>query len=154
MLTFAQTEKAIGSEEVDRVEKKVGLTFPNEYREHLLKHNGGQCSPNSFSFLENGTESMSCIDWFLAIYDGEYDSLEKYIDIYKTHDKRLPSHILPIAHDPGGNLICISCGSSDRGSIYFWDHEKEVNYSTSRDDDYSNLLLIAGSFNGFLNGLK
>lgn len=154
MAEISQVEKAITPEEIVKIEKKINLKFPAEYKEHLLKYNGGQCTPNLFTFIENGTQTDSCIDWFLAIYDGEYDNLEQYIDIYKLDEKRLPIHIVPIAHDPGGNLICISCGSNDNGSVYFWDHESEVDYNTASDDDYSNLYLIADSFNNFLKNLK
>jgi hypothetical protein len=154
MVKFLQAELNIGLKEIEEIEKFVGLEFPNEYREHLLQYNGGQCTPNVFSFMEKGMESNSCVDWFLAIYNGEYDNLKKYIQIYKLEEKRLPSHILPIAHDPLGNLICISCGTTDNGGVYFWDHENEVNYSTEKDNNYSNLYLIAKGFNNFLDSLK
>ncbi len=153
MITFFDTEKSIDEKEIEKIEKYIGLKFPKEYREHLLRYNGGQCSPNVFSFVENGVKTESCIDWFLAIYEGENDNLKDYITILKIEEKRIPRHIVPIAHDPGGNQICISCGSLDYGYIYFWDHENEVDYTVSGDDDYSNLYLIAKSFNEFLNSL-
>lgn len=143
----------ISSKEIEMIEKYVGLNFPDEYKEHLLKFNGGRCTPNIFRFIENGKESCSRISCFMAIYEGTYDSLKWCIDIFKISAKRMPEHILPIADDPFGNQICISCGRLDYGYIYFWDHENEVDYSESGDDDYFNLYLIAQSFSEFLNGL-
>ncbi len=154
MAVFTELEYPVDIKQIKKIENFIGLSFPTDYKEHLLKYNGGQCEPNIFSFVENGEESESCIDWFLAIYDGAYDNLEKYIKIYKIDDKRLSSHILPIAHDPGGNLICISCGKKDNGSIFFWNHEKEVDYSTSDNTDYSNMYFIANSFKEFLEKLR
>ena len=154
MATFSQTEASLSLSQIEEIEKFVELDFPKEYKDHLLKHNGGQCVPNVFSFREKGKIADSCIDWFLAIYGGEYDNLKREIEMVKIQQKRMPTHILPIAHDPGGNLICISCNSIDNGYIYFWDHEKEVDYNTSNDSDYSNLYLIANGFNDFINGLK
>jgi len=154
MITLSKTEPKINSSNIAELEEYVGLTFPLEYKKHLLQYNGGQCEPNVFSFFENGKKTDSCIDYFLAIYDGEYDNLKEYIKILKIDEKRLPSHILPIADDPGGNLICISCGNNDFGYIYFWDHEKEVDYSVEDDSNYSNLYLIAKSFNQFIEELK
>lgn len=154
MVTFSQTESPLNQTQIVEIEEYIGLTFPDEYKEHLLKNNGGQCSPNVFKFNENGNLTKSCVDWFLAIYEGEYDNLKKYIQSYKIEKKRLPLHILPIAHDPGGNLICISCNNEDEGFIYFWDHENEIDYFTSDDKDYSNLFFVAKSFNEFIYGLN
>jgi hypothetical protein len=154
MATFSQTESQLNLTQIEEIEKYVGLNFPSEYKEHLLQNNGGQCSPNVFKFNENENFTESCIDWFLAIYDGEHDNLRKYIQIYKLEEKRLPIRILPIAHDPGGNLICISCDEDDEGCIYFWDHENEVDYNISEDQDYSNLYIVANSFSDLIDGLK
>lgn len=147
-------EHQLNSTQIEELEKYVGLNFPYEYKEHLLKNNGGRCSPNVFQFNENGKLTESCIDWFLAVYDGEYDNLKDYIETYKIQEKRLPQQMLPIAHDSGGNLICVSCDSEDKGFIYFWDHEGEVNYDITTDKDYSNLYFIAKSFNEFIDGLE
>jgi len=154
MVVFSETEAPVKIRDIEDVENLVGLEFPIEYREHLLKNNGGRCHPNRFIFCENGDKSESIVDWFLAIYDGEHDNLRTYINIYKIEEQRLPSHMLPIAHDPGGNLICISCGTTDYGSVYFWDHEKEVNYKLFSDNSYFNLYLIAKSLLKFFDGLE
>jgi len=154
MITFSQTEAPLTDGQIKEIEKFVGLEFPIQYRKHLLKYNGGQCSPNVFIFNENGEITDSMVDWFLAIYDGEYDNLKQEIEWVKIEEKRMPTHILPIAHDPAGNLICISCKGNDKGYIYFWDHEQEVDYSITDDSDYSNLYLIAESFDEFIDGLR
>lgn len=154
MVSFSQIEGSLTIDQIVDIEKLVGLNFPSQYKEHLLKYNGGQPTPNVFSFEENGKLTDSYVDWFLAIYDGEYDNLRNYIGIFKIEEKRLPVHLLPIAHDPGGNLICMSCSKNDYGFIYFWDHENEVDYRISDDADYSNLYLIANGFNEFIEGLK
>ena len=153
MATFSNAKAPVELSQIENLERYISLKFPESYKNHLLKYNGGQCNPNVFNFTENGESTQSNIDWFLAIYDGEYDNLQDYIKDYKIDEKRLPNHILPIAHDPGGNLICISCGRKDYGYIYFWDHENEVDYQVSGDDDYSNLYLIEDDFDKFINGL-
>lgn len=151
MIEFFKTEKPITEKEINNIEELLVCTFPSDYKNHILKHNGGKCKPNVFSFIENDKKSKSNIDWFLAIYNGKYDNLISYINIYKIEQKRLPKSLIPIAHDPGGNLICISCCEPDYGFIYFWDHEKEGN--NEQDDYKENLFLIAKSFNKFINNL-
>jgi hypothetical protein len=147
---FRNTESQTNFAEIERLEKLIDLKFPVDYVNHLIKFNGGNCSPNRFSFLENKKETSSSIDWFLAVYDGEFDNLERYLRDYKIEDKRLPLDIIPFAHDSGGNLICISANNE---KVYFWDHEKEVDYSISDDSDFSNLYLIAENLKDFLNRL-
>ncbi len=153
MVNFYDCESRIGESEIRSVELLLGLRFPEQYRRHMMINNGGRCEPSEFSFIEDGRVSNSQIDWFHAIYDGEIDNLISVIKILKMDKKRVPTQIVPIAHDPGGNLICISCDGPDHGAIYFWDHEKEVDYSVSDDFDYSNLYFIAADFDGFLSGL-
>jgi cell wall assembly regulator SMI1 len=153
MTVFSQTEVPVTIAQIEEVEKYIGLEFPKPYKNHLLKYNGGQCTPNVFIFEEGGAETSSIVDWFLAIYDGDSDSLKEAVETYKVEEKRMPLHMLPIAHDPGGNLICISCGAKDNGFIYFWNHEDEVDYEQAGDDDYSNLYLIAKDFDTFLENL-
>ena len=154
MVTFKNTERQIQLIELKQFEMDIGLTLPDEYKEHLLTYNGGQCSPDVFDFIERGVKTSSSVDWFLALYEGEYDNLRDYINIYKVYNKRLPTHIIPIAHDAGGNLICISCGIGDFGYIYFWDHEREVNYSVSNDENYENIYFINSNLQLFLANLR
>ncbi|TKG87913.1 SMI1/KNR4 family protein [Puteibacter caeruleilacunae] len=150
MVDFFETEHKLTLDQIENVELKFGINFPDEYKSHLLKFNGGRCKPNKFSFNENGKTTNSILDWFLAIHDGKYDNLIRYYNRYKREEKRLPDPIFPIAHDPGGNLICMS---EKDGKVYFWDHEKEVNYLVEDDDNYSNLFLISNSFEEFLDAL-
>ena len=154
MVIFSETKENTNLAEVHKVETELNLKFPAEYVDHILLHNGGVCTPDVFAFKEKGKITNSSVNKFLAIHDGKYSNLRSYINIYKTEHKRLPANILPIANDPGGNLICMSCGEKDYGCIYFWDHENEVDYNKSGDGDYSNLFLIANSFNEFIDGLK
>lgn len=154
MIKVFNTYPKLTLAEIEEVENFVGLTFPYEYKAHLLQYNGGECEPNIFSFWENGRETNSDINWFLGIHPEEDENLMDFIQSYKIEQMRLPRHILPFAFDSFGNLICISCGGSDAGKIYFWDHEKEVDYMGSDDLNYSNLYLIANNFDEFLDGLQ
>jgi cell wall assembly regulator SMI1 len=136
LITFLESETPITRNDIAHLENLLKLKLPEEYKNHLLKHNGGRCKPNVFKFHENNKLARSNVDWFLAIYEGKYDNLNKYIENFKLDRKRMPFHMVPIAHDPGGNLICISCGQNDYGFIYFWDHENEVDYKKAKDDNY------------------
>ncbi len=143
-MKFTEVEEKTNQNAIKKMEELFGYKIPNEYIAHLLKFNGGRCEPNIFSFEENGKLTTSDIDWFLALYDGEFDNLFNYLESYKG---KLPNYFLPIAHDSGGNLICISCGIENRGYLYFWNHE------INEKGEYE-FFMIAKSFNDFLTGLK
>lgn len=149
MVEFFNTESDVTLEQIRLIESKYQLTFPDEYVNHLLVNNGGQCNPNIFEFMENGQLTESNVDWFLAIYDGKHDSLEEYIKTYKKDQERIPDSFIPIAHDPGGNLICISCVDK---KIYFWDHEKEM-LNTDHNGS-GNIHFIDSNLEAFLSNLK
>lgn len=144
-LAFEETKINTSESAIASLEKRLDIVLPSEYKEHILKYNGGY--PNKECFDTQGG-GRSKIHYFYAIYDGKYSNFEKSFNTFKVKEKRMLTHILPIAHDDGGNQICISIGDNDYGYIYFWDHEKETD-----EPGYDNMYLIANSFNEFLDSL-
>lgn len=119
--------------------------MPKDYREFLLVYNGGYPEPDAFHFI--GSEDGSTIDRFLGIGVGEHSNLEKYL---KTYEGRLPCDFFPIAHDPGGNLICIGTKGQYKGQIFFWDHEYEAD---EEEPNMSNMSLVSQSFQELMDNL-
>ena len=152
-MEFLDCKPNTSMEAIQNIEIMLGLIFPEEYKEHILRFNGGRPESHYFDFVQGDYENSSDVHWFLAIYEGEFDDFYDYLNDLKIVEKRLPNHLIPIANDSFGNLICLSCGEADYGKVYFWDHEDEVDYSISDDSDYSNLYFISDSFTEFLNSL-
>jgi len=143
--TISKEYAPLTREQLAAVEQRLGVLLPQAYRGFLLAHNGGKPKPNAFQ-TRDGTGSS--IDWFLGIHSGPHDNFEGYFINYKVTRRALPTNLIPIGHDPGGNLICLSVQGEDTGAVYFWDHEKETSPPT-----YANLHLIADSFEGLLDSL-
>jgi hypothetical protein len=152
MISVRDSKTPLTEEVLRATEERLGIVLPEEYRSFLLIHNGGHPTPDVFKFgTHSGRYSDSCVAWFLAIYDGEYSNFETYFMRYKLHQQRLPSELVAIARDPGGNLVCIAVDGAQKGAIFFWDHEQECG-----DGDrptFSNVYLIADSFSAFLSSL-
>ncbi len=152
-IKVTETEAPLAASDLDDFERRLNITFPEEYRNFMLLHNGGRPEKSRFSYRNKpGMYADSCVDWFLAIYDGEFDNMERYFNTYKINRIRMPDELVPIAHDPGGNLICISVKGENKGTIYFWDHENE-----SEDNEkasYRNVHFIAASHAEFIKSLK
>lgn len=153
-MKILDTRNNISKKRLQEIEKKYNIVFPREYREHLLTYNGGTPVDNIVEFIEDGEPNETDFRYFFAVDTDEYDDLEKRIFYIKVEEKRMPEHIFPFGEDSLGNQFCISFGSKDHGFVYFWDHEREVDYSVSDDSDYSNLYLIAKSFKEFVENLK
>jgi hypothetical protein len=134
---------------IEALEQLWGFRLPNEYKNFLIEYNGGEPVPNGFSF-KNLPENGSYIDVFFGILKHDNNNLLVNMEMYKN---RIPNNFIPIGDDPGGNLILISVKNKDRGKIYFWDHEMEANTEAGEIADYTNLTLIADSFDEFMNGL-
>ena len=129
------------------VEEMWGFNLPKDYRDFLLKTNGGIPEKNTFYFYDKSNESS--IDEFFGVKKGFNNNIllkQKYAG------DRVPENFLPIAREALGNLILLSVKNADRGKIYFWDHEMEAD--DGEVPDYSNLTLIANSFEEFIASLR
>ena len=147
-ITVVDSQPRLSAERIAQVEHKLGFAFPQSYREFLLQFNGGR--PRSkCRFILGEHNRGSYVDWFLSIYEGKPDNLETYYQVFKGQQQRLPDELVPIAHDPGGNLICIAVSGASRGAVFFWKHEDEEDEPT-----YDNVRLIASTFEDFIDGLQ
>ena len=130
--------------ELSDFEKVNDIILPNDYKDFLLKFNGGVPNPN---VNENPS---TVVTYILGMHNGDYyASLYKHVDIFK---RRLPFSTFPIATDGFGNLFIMSVHPKGLGHIYFWDHEGEPEYQDGHYID--NCYFVSYSFTEFLNNLK
>lgn len=143
----------VTEEDLAQAEMHMGRSIPAAYRTFLLVHNGGR--PIGAMFEIHGgsgtgkVTDMSRVGWFFGINTGRhYNNLEDVVDVYRG---RIPPNIFPIADDPFGNVIGISTAGEQAGTVYFWDHELEV--EPGETPHPNSLLFVAPSFEEFLNSL-
>jgi hypothetical protein len=133
---------------IELMESLLGFGFPGPYRLFLQKFNGGWPVPDEFDFELNGDPNGSIVDGFCSLdVGGNYD-LENMWNIFKA---RVPNKMVPIARDPGGNLILIGLAGEVEGKVYFWDHEEEAD--DDEEPDMTNVYLISDNFDDFLDSL-
>ncbi len=51
MVEFINTEPDLTIEQIERLEQNLNLDFPIEYKNHLLKYNGGQYSIKTIGWI-------------------------------------------------------------------------------------------------------
>ena len=120
-------------------ERSIGAQLPDDYRRFLLTCNGGE--PVDGEFAVNGWGST-----VVHVFYGLNTGYKAYnIDWSKSvFDDVLPESIVPIACDPGGYLVCLGVKGVAQGKVYFWD----------RGEKLDELILLAPSFEDFVDGLK
>ncbi len=152
-LKLTKSGKRLFEEDLDAVESRYHLQLPADYREFLLTSNGGK--PDRCLFRFKGKSAYTeCIHYFLAMSDDNPNiSFDDHFKTYKDDEKRLPDAVIPVAFDPGGNLICLAVNGKKAGTVYFWDHEEERS-SPRAVERGKNLAVIADSFQEFIDDLK
>jgi SMI1/KNR4 family protein SUKH-1 len=136
---------------IRQIERQLDTALPDDYVEFLQDYGCYAFDHHvTFTFQEKypgGNKGV--VNVFFGVDPGEtYNLWSNYID----YQGRVPSNLLPIANDPGGNLICLSVTSEDKGTVYFWDHEEES--SEEEELRYANVYRVADSFTSFINSLE
>jgi cell wall assembly regulator SMI1 len=146
------SERPLAPDELERAEKTLGVSLPEDYKRFLLAHNGGRPRPDAFRITWKGQPfapgwRVSAVGDFHAIYEG--DAVNLLVDARKFKD-RIPKEMLPVATDPGSNLVLLGLAGANRGKVFFWIHELEEEFD---ERSFDNLGLLANSFDEFLDSL-
>ena len=147
----------INDDDIKNIEKLKCCILPADYKEFLLKYNGGSPNFNAFEIKKEKEEGPT-IRFFFGI-DNNISSKKNYdiIKNIKQSKDRIPKELLAIACDSFGNRICIGIKDKYYGKIYFWDHENEAGSRNPFDNTikpwWKNITLIANSFTDLLNSL-
>lgn len=130
-------------ERIERFERQFGLTLPADYKDFLLRNNGGEPTPDRL-IVPGWNGGSTCVNRFFGFRDDNDCDLEK---IYVNSADYIPPGFLPIAEDSGGNMLCLDVSGSQPGSILFWDHE------SPHGDDPLHLHALAAGIEALLEKL-
>jgi cell wall assembly regulator SMI1 len=130
------------------LEERLGAALPAEYRQFLPKW-GGALLPGYVQFPVSGDPPFgggAILDVLFGLLPGDgYDVAENL----RAVAGRLPGDLLPVAQDPGGNLICLGVRGARTGRVFFWDHNAAL---FGRDEGQS-VYPVAASWGEFLEAL-
>lgn len=147
-IELTHSREPLNEEDIAKLEILLGISLPIPYKNFLLSHNGGHPKLAGFYIQNNPSDNHGLIDYFLCIKEKDIYNLLTWIKRYKN---RIPSDLIPIAVDPGGNLVCLTVTGNNIGKIYFWDHEEEADEGET--PGYANIYPIANSFDEFVGSL-
>lgn len=140
-------------EGIEMAELLLGLSLPPNYREFLSNHGGSAPGIYTyFKYLDSyPRDQKGIVDVFFGILPGSTYDLSGNIS---TYEGRLPKNMLPIACDPGDNLICLAIEGANKDCIYYWDHNNEEDIGEGEIPGYSNIYLVSQSFDNFIDSLE
>jgi len=147
MLIFENAQPPVKLEDINKFEKEIGHQLPSDYKEFLLKQNGGKPSTRRYITKDGAVESS--VIMLLPLADIDSANLRRNYLIFNKANL-IPRNLLPIAEAIRMHQICISLYGEDVGAVYHWladDEDEEIIPS------YDNMYLIAGSFTEFINSL-
>ena len=131
----------LSMEDLIKLEQKIGCTLPQDYRNFLIHHNGGEPEYQVLTIPDCHDETL--VDRFLGI-GRTHDDIQEWRDELSDD---LGDAFLAIGLDSGGNALLMDL--LDR-TIYYWDSARYLNCSS--DDE--NAFWIADSFSDLLERLK
>ncbi|NJO18679.1 MAG: SMI1/KNR4 family protein [Thioploca sp.] len=116
-LKIIETNPTISLDEILAVEDRLSVRFPDQYRDFLLRYNGGKVYYNSFDrYLENGDTVNYSIDYLESL-----QTLEQAMVNLIEYEDFVNAMIIPVAQTLGSTLITIGIGDSNFGQVFVFD---------------------------------
>jgi SMI1-KNR4 cell-wall len=129
-------------DQITQVEKVLGVEFPTDYLENVIKFNGGIPDPGSITFGDQ-TEVLAQLLSF-----NKSDGFGYILEQYNALIGQLPDKVIPFGVDPFGNYFCFDYSDIPTDpKIVFWDHEKS--YLKAKDE----LTLVCNNFTELITNL-
>lgn len=124
-------------------ELKYNIKLPSDYREFILKKNGGIFEQEQNLLKASSIKQLLVLNFLLGL-----NTCEKEFDLVLMNDPQdLPFRAINIGFDAFGNeIVLISDGAND--GIYLSDHDCRMSSSKA---DQLNLYLISKTFQEFLS---
>jgi hypothetical protein len=130
----------LSKENLEKFERGLNADLPEDYRDFLLKYNGGYLYPDAISFADDQLERTVVINCLYGLHQGP--SYERLDLVQKKYQPVLPTNFLSIGDDPYDNQFLIYLKNLKKGQICYLDPERD-----------SRPRFVAESFTDFLERL-
>lgn len=128
------------SEEVEKAEQELGVTFPDKYKEFMMSF-GSAYTPEILDLMVDNKIEQHDIQDFMKVSD--------FVQANKQYwNAGMPSEYLAFASDSMGNMFCFKksdlTAMKEDAKVYFFDHDF-VKISTVADS----FVELINSYNHF-----
>ena len=142
--------------EVEAFEAEIGTPLPDDYRQFLLRSNGGRLDWYPFDGpTPDGKTWPVVISDVGGLWEESDLSLRAARRCYQGSELQIPRRLLWIMGDPSGNGICLGLTGGYRGRVYFWIHDEQPvpEEWDGEVETAGNVVLLADSFTDFVAGV-
>lgn len=116
-MEWGKSETPVEREVIEKVGKKLGIRFPEDYV-RVAKHSHGEPpTPDVIDFADMKEKVVGCL---LSFAEDSPINLEW---TYQIHKDDLPDRMIPFCKDPFGNLYCFDYRKGEEPTIVYWYHE-------------------------------
>jgi hypothetical protein len=160
-----RTEPPVPEAEVAAFEAEIGARLPDDYRQFLLRVNGGSIPDwNQYRYMgvaPDGRAQSAVVSEVGGLRDEDAFSLRKNRRWHLARpgpppdeETKIPAALLWIMSDPGGNATCLGLTGKHRGVVFQWIHDEPPSEGVwdGEVDTAANIWPLAGSFADFLSG--
>lgn len=144
--------------DLSRTEAQLNCKFPEDFRRYQKAFNGGKPVPSFFVYAFAGEQEVSWIDQINPISDSLIDSLNMIGASRKLVQMRdmgmpTPDDTIAIGICGGNDTLLLSVRGDRCGSVLVkqWEHAEPT--GESRGDPEDGVVLLAKSFDAFLEKL-
>jgi hypothetical protein len=137
------SEQQLTEPELQEFEKTYDIILPADYRQFILRHNGGTAAKEFYKIDDGfpGDDDGVYLAVFRSIKYGTV-TVDAAIRNFKVLENLIPQHFIPVTDDIAGNPICISFNKDEFGRVY-------IVYL----DLGGSVRFVADSFIALLNGI-
>ena len=146
MIEIDEPAKPVTEKRLSNFESEIGATLPIEYRQFLLKFNGGSPFPDTVE-IKGMPESQTDVLEFFGV-----DAFDESSDLRwnkETFSDRVPAQMLPIACDSGGSFFCLLLAGEDSGKVIYVDLQ-----FVGGPKQHAPFYEVAENFNAFLGKIR
>lgn len=136
---------------IENWEKQENISLPPDYRNFLLKFNGGRVYPRLFTHTIGALQAGPYVDSSSVTYVGIIYSWATVESHWRreTYGDGVPPNYLIFADTPGGIELLMSMNRDDYGKIYTWPHCSDI-WGTDRN---TKIYYQANNFTQLLKSL-
>lgn len=120
-VAFENSFPAVNTKAIERTEKLLKTSLPEEYKEFLQTVNGGVPSPSEFALAES--DQRACIDFFYGV-----GAKRERLDLAYQQQQMIgrtggdmPEGFVAIGFDPGNAPYFISTKGEKAGAVFIFD---------------------------------